>query len=518
MHRRSLSAVIGLVIAFLAMAAAPAWAGPGASNRCINPTTCLTVAPLNNETIAARGAATELDYLITATGDSDIASATLIVHNDAHLVADPGSVLLGGVTAPAGSVTTTPDGLSINMAAVMPLAARTDVNVSLNATPDNTVDTDMTSWAEVRFDDAGHHGPATSRSGDQTFRLERPALSLQSGSNGPVHVPRGLSGSQIPGFGDYLFLDALNNGAAIDGATLTLEFPSGFGLGVRGVYTDHRLACTRAATRTWTCPLRSDLEGAPIGVDVAADSSTAAGTTAQLHASVAPNGITDADPGDDSVDIDLVSAGIADLSITLTPSRPKLAVGQSVVLTARISNDGPDPATGVVGFLRQNGAKEGDLRVRDLTASNGTPTTSEWTAAASLAPGASVTHKWRVTAIHAGVSASFAVELGASSYDTHVKCTAYGCATIGSATISVVGAAASGPGHGSTGSGSESKPDGSGSGGSGSGNSGHSDTSLPSSTLASTGTPTLTLVLVAVGLLLGGFALVLVAGRRRAGR
>ena len=492
------AAVLGVLLGL----ASPAAAAPVTG--CIASSVCVTVRS-GGDTVAAQGATVDETYSVSVAG-GDVASATLVAHQDPALVANGSSVRIDGSPAPAGAVTAVTDGLSIDLSSVLPLTPAADVTVSFTATVSATVDRDLTSFATVSFDDAAHRGPATSTSENATVSLERPDLHIDANSTvTPVRVPRGASTS-VGSRSDLVSpqFTVYNNGLAAS-ADLVVNLSPGFTLGPAGVTSDNRnaaLSCTRPAAATWTCGVGTLTSPDILTVDLAAVSTTAPGTAGSLTATLRPRGISDANPADDVAQVPVVVVGSADLTVSLTAGTSTPRQGQAVTITATIANAGPDPATGLAGSLQLvpvAGSTRADFKVADADSTPWPSSQSRrtWALPSPLPPGASTTVHWQVTGLRSGAAATFAILVQQQSYDPNVACSPIGCETTARTTVTVSAASpattpASAAGTSpSAGSQAAVEP-----------------------ALAATGTPGGTLAVLGIGALLAGVALVC-AGRRR---
>ncbi len=502
--RRFLLLPVGLVLALVTLAA-PAWAGPGRSDGCVETTVCVSITSFGTN-LAGRGDTVFFDYNVTP--NNEITSAVFQTHQDPHLPASAASVRVNSNPLPPGAVTTTGGDLSIDLASVLP--AGNNLEITFVATVDNTVDSDMTSWASVTFDDAAATGPATSNSDDVTTPLDRPNLALiSSDTGGPVTVTRGKQALV-----DYLISN--NNGFLELPATLSLTFPAGFALGSDGVTLGAGgapLPCAAGGANTWTCQLAAaQVDGADLEVSVAAAEGDAPGALGPLNATITADGPTDSDPSDNTLPVDVIVGGIADLSIRLsTPADVTAAVGQPVTITATVTNAGPDPATDV--FIRP---QLGFSKVPTFEATgdfgtfgnNANPT--DGTTGLTVPAGGSVTRTMTLTGRKAGTSDGVQIFTGSlTSFDPNVTCTGFGCDTYAMTTVHIPAATTTSTTTstttGSTTTGSTTT-----------GNTTTGSTSAATDALANTGAPTLRLGLAGLALIVGGGVLSVAARRRGA--
>ncbi|WP_157749194.1 DUF11 domain-containing protein [Jatrophihabitans sp. GAS493] len=136
------------------------------------------------------------------------------------------------------------------------------------------------------------------------------------------------------------------DGPSSYGATLTLTVQAG--AAIYEVDTNGDAAtCTKAAN-VYTCTLGTLHGSTDIDVGLQVAASAAIGATGSIHAVVAPVGGSDPKPADNTVNAPYEVVGNATLHQSVTPSSATVAVGSTTTLTATLRNDGPDPATNAV--------------------------------------------------------------------------------------------------------------------------------------------------------------------------
>lgn len=480
-HRLSYVAGVGALALLLSMTATPAWAGPG-QDQGQGCNTCVTVTSNATRSLVARGGTAHLSYDVAVTGGA-ATQATLQTHQDPDLPADAATVTIDGI--PAAAVSAVGGNLTIELPTAGSLAAGDTVTVMFDATVNQAAEADLVSWASVTFD----NGAATANSADQVVPLLLPDLAI--GPAPALSIDRGSSVTAGVGIQN-------NNASVLSAAALTLTFPAGLSLGSAGVsdaQTHTALTCISAVSVT-TCivPQSALSPSGSLNIPVAVSLMHAIGSTPGVQATLAPPGIDDADPSNNSTVIPVTVIGRSHLSyrITLPSGRSfgttgsaTIPLGQPVLVTATITNTGPDPApdtafnVGIQGLVAPNFSLA-DPDSTPLPAGAHFVTTSPQT----LAPGESVSRALLITGLTLRATTLFGTNLAnTGSFDPNPQSDTPDGRIFAASVLLTVGPALATP------------------------------VTSDSDGLANTGSPTGELVLFGVALLVGGAATT-AAGRR----
>lgn len=229
-----------------------------------------------------------------------------------------------------------------------------------------------------------------------------PDLSLVSGGSG-------FAPSVPHGYDQLVTIFGSNHGGAVADATVTITFPTGFTLGPHGVYRDEGgptvpLTCA-GPSPTYVCHYGPIAAGHFItfGIDVAAAASLRVDMPAEtMHVDLEPVGTADANPADNTTDLHLIIEPVSDLFTTLTLTKRTAPVGTRVVVTATVTNKGPDTGryVSLVVTVRPSGSTQWGrgYRVADENGHTWGPNSdSEQVASGDLPVGASFTRTLTVT-------------------------------------------------------------------------------------------------------------------------
>ncbi len=361
------------------------------------------------------------DWHVAVTG-GDISTAVLRTHQDPNLpVTEQFPPEINGKFAAPNAVTQHGGDVAIDLAQALPTpsGAGIDVRYVARVIPRGGA---LSSYVSLSFDDFAHHGPATSVSAPAIRRIDLPDLEVSTQGTS-LKVPRGMT----KGLGFGIVNHARH--ALPLGTELVLQFPPGFALGNGGVRSTvpsyDRPRCRITGVRRWTCdqPHASTFTAV---VDVAADATTAAGTTGRLTIQAYPFG-PDANAADNIRSVALKVIGIADLTARVQqPASSTIALGSPRTVTAVISNAGPDVGNGLSAFVSVTSHYEAasGFAILGVGGSRWRPGQSQqYLGLAQLAPGRSVTISFQVTGTRVGAAAAIAVAVLSESFDpnSHVS-------------------------------------------------------------------------------------------------
>jgi hypothetical protein len=168
----------------------------------------------------------------------------------------------------------------------------------------------------------------------------------------------GTATAEVPhGYDDTARIDVQNLGTepSSPDATVVFTLTSGFDLGPAGIregdgdgITGHALSCEQAG-ETWTCPLPSiphaitDTLGF-LSFDVYAPEGAQLGMSGSLTATIPTTNIADTDPSNNSRSDSFTVGAVAVVTHAASVDRTTIAVGQDFVVTASMTNHGPDTA------------------------------------------------------------------------------------------------------------------------------------------------------------------------------
>lgn len=283
----------------------------------------------------------ELSWHIAVSGGA-LASATLVTHDDPSVLAVDWPVYVNGAILDPSAVTKHGTDLTIELASVMPVPAggSLDIRYDADVWP---VTANLTSTVALTFDDAAHTGPATAVSPPAVRHVELPDLAVSTATDS-MPVPRGMDRG-LP-----ISLANHNPKAIPLEGGVFLDFPPGFSLGKAAAGTAYDSPrCERTGPRQWRCGKPHTGGAWSATLDIAAASNLRPGTSGRLR--LYARG-ADANPADNTSYVTLTATGIADLRIRIEPpAGGSLPSGVPQTMTVRISNTGPDPATGIVASV-----------------------------------------------------------------------------------------------------------------------------------------------------------------------
>ena len=283
-----------------------------------------------------------------------LTTATFTTHDDPSMTSIPtvAEVVVNGSYAPSGAVQITGGNLTIDLGWLMPISAGHGIDISYLSTG-WPLTTTLRSTVALTFDDAAHAGPATAVSPPAIWHAELPDMALSTARTA-LSIPRGSSGALAVSTSNH------NPKAWPFGGLLWLDFPPGFDLRPSVAGPDEYVpsTCQRTGVGHWECGRPHSGGEFSAVLTIAAAAGLRPGSSGLLRlrvGSISPLRPVDADanPADNTRYVRLTALGLADLRIQVQPGgTPQAGTPESV--TVRVSNAGPDLATGITASVTVN--------------------------------------------------------------------------------------------------------------------------------------------------------------------
>ena len=357
-----------------------------------------------------------------------LSSATLVTHNDpsAILVSDNdpsahtivNSLRINGSAPDPAAVSTHGRDLTIDLAWLMPLPAGHGIDISYSTVVWPLTPT-LVSTVAFTFDDAAHAGPTTVISPPGIWHAELPDVGLST-SRSSLPIPRGGSGK--------LDISVANHNPKAPAwiSELRLDFPPGFDLlrSVAGPDEYVPTFCRLTGSRQWTC-YRPHGAAYSTTLTFAAAPGLRPGSSGLLRLRLDSEGLmipqrADANPADNTRYVRLTAIGAADLRINIEPpAGGALPAGSAQPVTVRISNAGPDEATGIIATVNVSTQNQPPrLAVLGVDGRRWQPNqTSQRLPLSRLLPGRTATFTLTLTGATPGISATVTASAQSQSYD-----------------------------------------------------------------------------------------------------
>jgi hypothetical protein len=317
-------------------------------------------------TVASAPGTESVTYTITVS-DAPIDSSVLSVSQPAALTPTTASVEVDGVAPAAGTMTASGADLVLRLGTGADASnggqlAIGDHTVSFDAPVAALPAGDATGSATLDFGAA----PATSVKSNNVA-LAAPDLTMTTPADSGEDQILPLGTGEEADFAAIL----TNTGGDTAAATLTIALPVGLEVDEEfGVYRDDdyhtdgsldgdgdgdgsvELAC-HGTSGVVTCALGALAHGVDTLIDVplVATPVGPVGQVGTFTVSARSDDGLDTNLADNSVHASVRFTGVAKLTVTLTTSTPKVAIGKTVKVKATVSNAGPQPAVDALGLL-----------------------------------------------------------------------------------------------------------------------------------------------------------------------
>jgi len=278
-------------------------------------------------------------FTFTLAAGADLDSVLVKTSMDAFIPADASSVKFDSAAVAAASVTRTGGDLMVALGAVATGTHSLTFNALVQATPSVV----QSSTMSVSFSTPSGGG-ATVESAPVTVDLNEPDLVLDSDLNpGVITIGTGQS--------TQILLPISNAGYGSPSGTVVVDLPAGLTLAPSPKDLPKDIpVCTAVTASRLVCPFEPVARdfGQGVQLEVVTTAAAVPGTDAVITATATPNEGTDQNPANNSVTQKVHYTGAAHLALTITPSKKKVAVGGSAVVTLTVRNDGPQRVDFVV--------------------------------------------------------------------------------------------------------------------------------------------------------------------------
>ena len=340
---RSIRTVLRVVLGCLAVSVLLP-AGPAAASigPCLPSGGCASIQYVGKLT-GSRGSPLQLGWQLNLTG-TDIAVASLYVHAATGLSVRLDSFTLNGTPAPAGSVQlvgSQPD-ITVDLDSLLPLAtAPGSITVGYTADVATTANPEIVVATELGFGDGGAH---TMNTYPHLATLQVAFPDVAAWTTGTdTYIPRGQDVSVFFG---------ITSTGQVDPPDVSLEIRTSPGFALTSTPVG-AVNCHSIGVRRTMCTLPFSQPAAGSGFGIGAAANLRPGQTGDLTLIAEPLGTPpDSNPANNIHHMGLHVRGFADLAQRWeVPMGGQIPLGQPVTVTAVITNNGPDPATGLVGHI-----------------------------------------------------------------------------------------------------------------------------------------------------------------------